>query len=281
MSHMRPGTNLALLTARSNKSSGTDHFFCSKWLSEAKTAEYSTQSAAFPLYFLNDAITGQSRSNNSTKRPNFSSVFMKDLSTSLQLPQNAQYSLPEGLTPEDVFNYAYAIFYSPNYRSRYAEFLKSDFPRLPLTGSLGLFNALALLGGKLVALHLMELPKLEQSSTKFISDGNSEVEKISWSNNTVWINKTHTTGFKGVPETVWNFHIGGYQVCDKWLKDRKGRKLSQADLAHYQKIVFALTETIRLMQEIDDVIENHGGWPSAFQTDNTKAQASHQNLLKF
>jgi hypothetical protein len=73
-----------------------------------------------------------------------------------------------------------------------------------------------------------------------------------------------TTGFRGVPEAVWNFHIGGYQVCEKWLKDRKGRPLSPEDIAHYGKVVIALSETIRLMAEIDAVIATHGGWPGAF-----------------
>jgi hypothetical protein len=82
--------------------------------------------------------------------------------------------------------------------------------------------------------------------------------RIGWSDGTV--------GFKGVREEVWNFHIGGYQVCEKWLKDRKGRTLSKDDLAHYHKIVVALSETIRLMKKIDEVIEQHGGWPGAFQT---------------
>jgi hypothetical protein len=80
---------------------------------------------------------------------------------------------------------------------------------------------------------------------------------------TVWLDKAQTTGFKGVREDVWNFHIGGYQVCAKWLKDRKGRSLTADDLAHYQKIVVALSETIRLMAEIDAVIAKHGGWPIA------------------
>jgi hypothetical protein len=80
------------------------------------------------------------------------------------------------------------------------------------------------------------------------------------------VDKAQTIGFEGVPEDVWNFHIGGYQVCAKWLKDRKGRTLSKDDIAHYQKIVVALSETIRLMAEIDTVIGKHGGWPDAFQT---------------
>jgi hypothetical protein len=78
------------------------------------------------------------------------------------------------------------------------------------------------------------------------------------------VDKAQTSGFSGVSESVWNFHIGGYQVCEKWLKDRKGRTLSNEDVVHYQKIVVALSETIRLMKEIDEVIELHGGWPGAF-----------------
>ena len=84
--------------------------------------------------------------------------------------------------------------------------------------------------------------------------------------NTVWLDKAQTIGFGGVPEPFWKFHIGGYQVCEKWLKDRKGRTLSQDDITHCQKIVVALSETIRLMAEIDRVIDEHGGWPAAFQT---------------
>ena len=168
------------------------------------------------------------------------------------------------LTPEDIFHYAYAVFHSPGYRSRYSEFLKIDFPRLPLTGNLKLFHALARLGGELTALHLLESPKLDEPITEFIGVRNPEVEKVSWSKNTVWIDRAQTTGFKGVREEVWNFHIGGYQVCNKWLKDRKGRTMSKDDIVHYQKIVVALAETIRLMKEIDEVIERHGGWPGAF-----------------
>jgi predicted helicase len=156
------------------------------------------------------------------------------------------------------------VFHSPGYRSRYAEFLKIDFPRLPLTGKLELFRELARLGGELTALHLLESPKLAQPITELIGSRNPEVEKISWSRDTVWVDKAQMSGFSGVPESVWNFHIGGYQVCEKWLKDRKGRTLSDEDIAHYQKIVVALSETIRLMKEIDEVIEHHGGWPEAF-----------------
>ena len=139
-----------------------------------------------------------------------------------------------------------------------------------------MFRALARLGGELVALHLLESPTLDQPITEFIGGRNPEVEKLSWSKNTVWLDRAQTTGFKGVREDVWNFHIGGYQVCEKWLKDRKGRTLTKDDIAHYQKIVVALAETIRLMQEIDDVIERHGDWPGAFSAPKDDAEESEE-----
>jgi SOS-response transcriptional repressor LexA len=95
----------------------------------------------------------------------------------------------------------------------------------------------------------------------------------------VWVDKAQTAGFKGVREDVWNFNIGGYQVCEKWLKDRKGRKLLKADIEHYQRIVVALRETIRLMKEIDKVIEKHGDWPEAFQT--SEAREATRKVIPF
>jgi hypothetical protein len=143
--------------------------------------------------------------------------------------------------------------------------LQTDFPRVLEPGSGELFRRLARLGSELVMLHLMESPKLDKPIAPYIGAANPEVEKITYGRDTVWLDNGQTRGFRGVPKAVWNFHIGGYQVCDKWLKDRKGRTLSKDDIAHYQKIVVALSETIRLMQEIDEVIEQHGGWPDAFQ----------------
>lgn len=105
----------------------------------------------------------------------------------------------------------------------------------------------------------------------------TEISRVAWANNAVWIDapackkgttqKAGTAGFKGVPEVVWNLYIGGYQVCEKWLKDRVGRTLSKDDIDHYRKILVALTETIRLRDEIDNVINQHGGWPGAFITE--------------
>jgi predicted helicase len=166
--------------------------------------------------------------------------------------------LTETFGPEDVFDYIYAILHSPTYRGRYTEFLKRDFPRIPFTSNRDLFAALAAKGRDLVALHLMESPLLDAPITSFPEPGSDKVERVAYSDNhrRVYINKTQY--FDGVPKAVWDFHVGGYQVCHKWLKDRKGRKLDNNDLMHYQRIFVALNETIRLMTEIDALIPS---WP--------------------
>lgn len=187
---------------------------------------------------------------------------MREACSSIDLPADAL-GEPEGVSdeadwfgPEDVFYYAYAVFHSPTYRERYAEFLKIDFPRLPLTSDVGLFAALVKLGAELVSLHLMKSSKLSEFITTFDVEGENEVArgypKYNEIKQRVEINKTQYFG--GVSPEIWDFHIGGYRVAEKWLKDRRGRKLSYEDLTHYQKIIVALSETRRIMPEIDDAI---------------------------
>jgi len=182
-----------------------------------------------------------------TRRPNFAPEFLKEV----EKKGGTQ-------TPEKIFNYIYAVLHSPTYRTRYADFLKIDFPRVPLTSDKKLFAALVKLGGELSALHLLESPELNKANIAFPVAGSSEVEKgfPKFKDDCVYINKTQY--FDGVPSKVWNFTIGGYQVCEKWLKDRRERTLSHDDLQHYKKIVAALERTIKLMQEIDKVVPQ---WP--------------------
>ena len=198
------------------------------------------------------------------------------------------------MTPEQIFHYLYAILYSPGYRTRYAEFLKRDFPRVPLTSDKVLFAKLAKLGERLVNLHLMKADTEEMS--RFPVAGSHEVVKVEFkvtaqgeldsapspqpspTRGRGSVNKTPSRPsskmaeveilgrvyinadqyFDDVPKAVWEYHIGGYQVCQKWLKDRKGRQLSYDDIKHYHGIVSALFETIELQEMIDDVIPS---WP--------------------
>ena len=270
MSNMVKGDNFGIALSRSVEIGQFEHVFCTKGILGHHSVSLKEVNYLCPLWLVptGDAPTSLLKEDRE-RQPNLAPQFLRALAAALSLEPTGRHDLPAGLTPEDIFHYAYAMFHSPGYRSRYAEFLKIDFPRLPLTKDLELFHALAGLGGALVALHLLESRKLDHPITELVGGRNPEVEKVSWSKNTVWVDKAQTTGFKGVCENVWNFHIGGYQVCEKWLKDRKGRTLSKDDIAHYQKVVVALSETIRLMKEIDEVIEAHGGWPGAFANSPT------------
>jgi len=270
--HMLAGRNVAFHVCRQSVSEAWAHILVARGLIDDCYVSNKSRERGYvhPLY-LYESDGGLGFGNDG--EPNFAPIFLRQLATALNLPQAKPHNLPCNLTPEDIFHYAYAVFHSPDYRARYAEFLKIDFPRLPLPGDLKLFRSLARLGGELTATHLLESRKLDQCSTEFIGGRAAEVEKVSWSRDTVWVDKAQTIGFRGVPEPVWNFQIGGYRVCEKWLKDRKGRTLSKADIAHYHKIVVALSETIRLMKQIDAVIEDHGGWPSAFQVAGTNSAA--------
>ena len=245
---------------------GFEHVFATRLALDRHAVSLKEINYLFPLYLYPSADELDASSG---RRPNISPEFLKALAAKLQVPQEGPHGMPKGVSPEDILHYAYAVFHSPAYRTRYAEFLKIDFPRLPLTSNRDLFFSLAALGGELVGLHLVESPKLNDLITEFPEKGTDAVEKVQYTDKDkrVWINPTQYFG--GVPAAVWSFHIGGYQVCEKWLKDRKGRTMIYEDIQHYQKIVVALNETIRLMAEIDKMIETQGGWPTAFSGNKT------------
>ena len=256
---------VALLFSRTTIKDSYTNFFVSRLIADHDCLEKTKVATLFTSNEPTGANPGLGLA--LPRQPNLSKEFLGALVEKLQLPQAAPFGLPQGLTPEDIFHYTYAVFHSPAYRNRYAEFLKIDFPRLPLAGNLNLFRTLARLGGELVSLHLMESPRLDRHLTAYTGPTHPQVEKVSYAGDTVWLDKAKTHGFRGVPKAIWNFHIGGFQVCQKWLKERgpkkgqPGRTLTPEDIVHYQRIVVAIHETIRLMAEIDEVIEEHGGWP--------------------
>jgi predicted helicase len=152
------------------------------------------------------------------------------------------------LYPQDLFDYIYAVLHSPSYRERYKEFLKIDFPRIPYPTDWEKFRDLVEKGEELRHLHLMEdLPHSKDVS--FPVGGTMQIDCYRREQNRVYINSEQY--FEGVPESAWNFYIGGYQPAQKWLKDRKGMTLSFEDVKHYQRIIYVLLQTKRIMEEID------------------------------
>ena len=154
------------------------------------------------------------------------------------------------LYPQALFDYIYAVLHSPSYRERYKEFLKIDFPRIPYPTDWEKFRDLAELGEELRQLHLMEdLPS--KTGITFPVVGSLQVDCYRWQDNCVYINAEQY--FDGVPESAWNFYIGGYQPAQKWLKDRKGLTMTFEDVKHYGRIIYVLQQTEHIMQEIDDI----------------------------
>ena len=159
-------------------------------------------------------------------------------------------------TPEEIFYYIYAVLYSPTYRKRYEEFLKVDFPRIPLPSDYKLFEKLSELGKELVELHLLKHPALQErvrGGIGFPRSGSNKMERVKYDEKTkrVYFNKEQY--FEGISKAVWEYQIGGYQVAEKYLKDRKKRELSRDEIEHYMKVVKAIEMTIEVQKRIEDV----------------------------
>lgn len=150
--------------------------------------------------------------------------------------------------PIDMLDYIYAVLHSPNYREKYEDFLKIDTPKVPIPKDADSFWQLVTLGEKLRQIHLLGSPIAGKSITPFPIEGSNVIDQIRYQESKVYINSTQY--FDTVPEAAWNLYMGGYQPAQKWLKDRKSKKLNLDDISDYQKIIFNLTETSRLIQEI-------------------------------
>lgn len=226
------GGNLGLLFTRMTKGKDFAHVQVVNNISEVIYLSPLTGTNAFnaPLYIYQD---------DGTRTPNFDLELLKKLTE----------NLTQKYEPEDIFDYIYAVLHSPKYREKYKEFLKTDFPKVPQPRNTEIFRKLIELGRELRQLHLLESPKVHEFITTFPESGSDIVEKPFYKSEKVFINDKQYFG--NVPEIAWNFHIGGYQPAQKWLKDRKGKSLTDEDIEHYQKIIVALTETSKVMKNID------------------------------
>jgi predicted helicase len=264
----------SLLVSRGYEIDSFEHVLVANAVAVHHAATRKEGHYVFPLYLYPDTTKGDLWGENMPtnapdgRRPNLAPKFIEDFGAKLGLTwvEDGKGDRQQTFGPEDVFSYLYAVFHAPSYRERYAEFLKIDFPRLPLTSNADLFRALCALGDELVRLHLLEGDI--SLITSYPERGNNRVENVRYTDpipgeaqGRVYINTTQY--FDGVPPEVWAFHVGGYQVCQKWLKDRKGRTLTFDEIEHYQKTIAALSSTIQLMDQIDDAIEEYGGWPIA------------------
>ncbi len=268
MKHLIAGDNLALCCLRQSRRNETGAYFAANCLVNKDAVSLFDIGTVFPLYLCTNGNLPEEDlfAHDNGRRPNMSAEFIKEFCDALQVK-----FVPDGLGrpgkrevgPELIFHYAYAVFHSPTYRERYAEFLRADFPRLPLTSDFELFRTLAGFGGELVDLHARG--KGEPRGIGFPVKGDNVIEEVRYQPpqakepGRVWINDRQYV--EGVSESAWTFPIGGYLPAQRWLKDRIGRTLGFVEQEEYMRIIWALMETKRLMAEIDASIKQHGGWP--------------------
>jgi hypothetical protein len=230
--------NIAITSTRLNRQLSSNYFFVTDIISDVHildTAAYSVLITPLYLYV------------NGKRELNFTSKFLKTI--------QEKYN---GVTAEEIFGYIYAIFQSPSYQSKYKEFLQKDFPRIPFPEDKKVFSQLVELGNELINVHLLKDSELNDSLGEFIGKGDSMVEKPNFVTEKkigkLYINKTQY--FNNVPQQVYDFYIGGYQVLDKYLKDRKGRKLTYDEAGNVENIIRAIAFTIEQMNKIDKQTKN-------------------------
>lgn len=266
--------NYCLLSSKQQAIEGFRHIFLTKLPANDCAVSTTSREAnqVFPLYLYPEKTEQPSLLDEVVRTPNLNMEIVNQIGEQLGM-----YFNPEEFdgtttvetnqfTPLNILDYIYAVLHSPTYREKYKEFLKIDFPRVPYPKNPRQFIDLIDLGSQLREIHLLESETVENYITEYPEDGDNIVgklfyEKTSATAGKVYINfdKTPPSGagglqyFDNVPEVAWNFYIGGYQPAQKWLKDRKERELSFEDILHYQKIIVALSETDRIMKEIDTI----------------------------
>ncbi len=273
--HVLNRDNLCLNLTRQTKLTEWRNALVSNLPTPALFVEVKDGSNVFPLYLYSEGMSSDISVRLEERFPNFSKEFLQSFSQRLGLAYSES-AKKNSFNARDVFAYIYAVFYSNEYRKRYVDFLRMDFPRVPLTSNGKLFRKVVELGNRLIDLHLLkadvpkriDFPVAGSDVVKFVKyfdpSSKSAKEQPSFivegtSKGRVYINAKQY--FEGVSPEIWNSHIGGYRVAEKWLKDRKGRKLSNNDLDHYRKTCSALYETMDVMAEIDHTIDTNGGWP--------------------
>ncbi len=256
MRHMLEKNVGLALSKRVEGSKAWEHVFISDKIITHHSVSMKEVNFLFPLYFYKEKSSKKSPFQTlmlfepevdygKERIPNIDKAFYEIL--------NATYK--RKLTPEEILYYTYAVFYSNTYRTKYAQFLKIDFPRVPFTTDYKLFRKMADIGRQLTDLHLMKSDLLDQPVSKYQGKGDQDkIEKIQYSEEEqrIYINKDKY--FDHVSPELWNYQIGGYQVLQKYLKDRKDRTMD--DPRYYCRIVTALSATIGLQNQINAIYED-------------------------
>jgi predicted helicase len=255
--------NIALNTCRLTSGNNWHHVFVSKYLTDSCYISNKTKESnyIFPLYILKNGVEklffGISEPKSPYKANKSEEVLIKteNFTEKFRTFINAKYSVYEKITPEEIIGYIYAVLHSKTYRSKYIEFLKIDFPKIPFTDKYELFKSLSILGFELIQYHLLnQIPKEEKYKNlgNYLGNGDNVVIDVNYRNSEeqkLYINKTQY--FEPVPKEIYDFVIGGYQVLDKYLKDRKNQKMNLEEITNIENIIKIIAFTIEQMEKID------------------------------
>ena len=248
--HLRNGDNIAIITSRQGR--------------EAERSVWSTAYVTDTLVDFNIFRRGGGNifpmyqiADDGTKFENITDEFFGELEKATGLKHHALDDASDVADTEfttlDIMDYIYAILYAPSYRTKYKALLDSEFPRIPLPKNKTQFEALVDLGRQLRELHLSKQEGSFDSDVTYPETGDNVVSQYKFKDDCVYINKSQYFG--NIPKEAWEFFIGGYQPLEKWLKDRKGQELSFDEITHYQYMVYAISKTIDLMSQIDQIVE--------------------------
>jgi predicted helicase len=250
MRHFIVGKNIGLVTVkRQPLQNPVSYYFISNFLISNGYIRSDSVSidTVFPLYIY-------PFDNQNERTPNLNKDIVSSISEKTGLSFTAEKQETENtFAPIDLLDYIYAVLYSNKYRTKYREFLKIDFPRVPYPENAEQFQKLASTGSLLRSLHLMENVSPAMGMADFPVAGTNKIETVNYKEERVYVNKHQY--FENILPEIWDYYIGGYQPAEKWLKDRKGRVLSFEDIEHYQKIITVLKMTIELQRQIDEVLQ--------------------------
>ena len=264
MCHFLQDNNLGLASIRINKEKNYSSLFITDTLADARLSDRFLTSI-FPLYLYPENNNQKTINETAERKPNLNSEIIKAISNNISINFTNEKGTKENTyAPVDILDYIYAVLHSPVYRDKFKEFLKIDYPRVSYPKDQDTFWQLVKLGSEIRQIHLLESDIVSEFITEFPISGTNEVTKSMTAKSPGWIASSEDSEigdvwindeqyFSGVPKIAWEFYIGGYQPAQKWLKDRKRRNLSDEDREHYQKIIVALTETDRIMKEIDKI----------------------------
>ena len=236
MRHMLVGDNFGLVThKREEIQGGWAHAFITDSIVEHGSLSSKTTNYLFPLYRYDNEMS------NPIRRENLKSEFRRWI--------NDYYG--KAHSPGDILGCIYAILHSPNYRKRYAEFLRADFPRIPFPKENTEFQRLAAIGGELIAAHLLRANCAGDLAQHDGTGTSNTVEKVRHDATAQRLYFNKDEWFAPLPPAVFNFPIGGYRPLEKYLKSRQGRILPLAEINTLKKAANAIAFTIDKMGEID------------------------------